>query len=217
MKLEEGDFRGAVCLACSEDSVAEASTATIAALKSKHPTAHPDTILPPPPEEEALKAALVVSEREVTKALHSFPRGSAGGPDGLRPQHLLDMTSMTAGAGGELLLHALTPFTNFVLSRETHEEIRPLFFGASLTALNKKEGGVRPIAVGCTLRRLVGKIASKAMMDRMGSYLSPLQLGYGTPLGVEAAIHSARLYLQDLPINHVLVKLDFKNAFNTVR
>ena len=51
----------------------------------------------------------------------------------------------------------------------------------------------------------------------MGSYLSPLQLGYGTPLGVEAAIHSARLYLQDLPINHVLVKLDFKNAFNTVR
>ena len=71
MKLEEGDFRGAVCLACSEDSVAEASTATIATLKSKHPTAHPDTILPSPPEEEALKAALVVSEREVTK--HSIP------------------------------------------------------------------------------------------------------------------------------------------------
>ena len=100
VKLEEGDFRGAVRLACSEDSVAEASTATIAALKSKHPAAHLNTTLPPPPEEEALKAALVVSEREVTKALHSFPRGSAGGADGLRPQHLLDMTSMTAGAGG---------------------------------------------------------------------------------------------------------------------
>ena len=98
--MEEGDFRGAVRLACSEDSVAEASTATIAALKSKHPTAHPDTTLPPQPEEEALIAALVVSEREVAKALHSFPWGSAGGPDGLRPQHLLDMISMRAGGWG---------------------------------------------------------------------------------------------------------------------
>jgi len=79
VKLEEGDFRRTVRLVCSEDSVAEASTATIAALKSKHPTAHTDTTLPPPSEEEALKAPSVVSEREVTKALHSFPRGSAGG------------------------------------------------------------------------------------------------------------------------------------------
>ena len=123
----------------------------------------------------------------MTKALHSFPRGSAEWPDGLRPQHLLDMTSMTAGAGGELLLHALKSFTNFVLSEETHEEIRPLFFGASSTALNKKEGGVRPTAVSCTLHGLVAKITSKAVTDRIGSYLSPLQLGYGTPLGVEAA------------------------------
>ena len=98
--MEEGDFRGLVRLACSKDSVAEASTASIAALKSKQPTAYPDTTLPPPPEGEVLKAVLVVSEREVTKALHSFPRGSAGRPDGLRPRHLLDMISMRAGAGG---------------------------------------------------------------------------------------------------------------------
>ena len=70
----------------------------------------------------------------------------------------------------------------------------PLLFGASLTALNK-DGGVRPIAVGCTLRRLVGKIASTAVIDRMGTFLSPLQLGYGTPLGAETAVHSAWLYL----------------------
>ena len=34
-------------------------------------------------------------------------------------------------------------------------QVRPFFFGASVIALNKKDGGVRPIAVGCTLRRLV--------------------------------------------------------------
>ena len=71
------------------------------ALRSKHPAAHPDTSLPSAPKEEALEAALVVSEREVSQAIRSFPRGSAGGPDGLRPQHLVDMTSMSAGGGGK--------------------------------------------------------------------------------------------------------------------
>ena len=122
-------------------------------------------------------------EREVSQAIRSFPRGSAGGPDSLRPQHLVDMTSRSAGAGGELLLRALTTFTNFVLTGEVHVEIRPFLFGASLTALDKKDGGVWPIAVGCTLRWLVAKTASMAVIHRMGSLLSPLQLGYGTPLG----------------------------------
>ena len=45
-KLEEGDFRGAVRLACSEDSVAREGEASIAALKAKHPDPHPDTKCP---------------------------------------------------------------------------------------------------------------------------------------------------------------------------
>ena len=69
------------------------------------------------------------------------------------------------------------------------------FFGASLTALNKRDGGIRPIAVGCTLRRLVAKMASMSVKDCIGSILAPLQLGYGTPFGAEAAVHSARLYI----------------------
>ena len=146
-KLEEGDFRGAVRLACSEDSVA------IAALKAKHPDPHPDTKCPQPPSVEASEAALVVSESDVARAILSFPKGSAGGPDGLQPQHLQDMTSTSAGAGGPMLLRALTAFTNLVLTGAIPEQIRQVFFGASLTALTKKDGGIHPIAVGCTLRR----------------------------------------------------------------
>ena len=52
--------------------------------------------------------------------------------------------------------------------------------------------------------------------NQMGSFLSPLQLGYDVLLGAEAAIHSAR-YQKDLPPDHVLAKLDFNNAFNMVR
>ncbi len=116
-----------------------------------------------------------------------------------------------------MLLRALTAFTNLVLTAAIPEQIRQVFFGASLTALTKKDGGICPIAVGCTLRRVVAKMASRSVMQRMGSLLAPLQLGYGTPLGVEVAAHSARLYLSNLPSDQVLLKLDFKNAFNSVR
>ena len=51
----------------------------------------------------------------------------------------------------------------------------------------------------------------------MEEYLSPLQLGYRTRLGAEAAIHSARTYLRELQPDYVMIKLDFKNAFNSVR
>ena len=64
---------------------------------------------------------------------------------------------------------------------------------------------------------MLAKTTSMAVIHRMGSLLSLLQLGYGTPLGAEAAAHSARIYLKDLPTDRVLVKLDFKHVFNTIR
>jgi len=38
----------------------------------------------------------------------------------------------------------------------------------------------------------------------------------GVPGGCEAAIHSARRYLETIPSDHVFVKLDFRNAFNSL-
>ena len=66
-----------------------------------------------------------------------------------------------------------------VWNGDTPTSIWPLFFGANLTALHKKGGGVRPIAVGCTLRRLVAKGAALKVRDEMSALLSRRQLGYG--------------------------------------
>ena len=63
-KLEEGDFKGAVRLACSEDSIADLSNETMAVLKSKHPVPHPDTKIPTPPE--ASNVPVPIAEEEVT-------------------------------------------------------------------------------------------------------------------------------------------------------
>ena len=43
-KLEEGEFRGAVRLCCSNDTMAVLNEATVATIRSKHPPPHPDSV-----------------------------------------------------------------------------------------------------------------------------------------------------------------------------
>ena len=92
-----------------------------------------------------------------------------------------------------------------------------MLFGASLIALKKKDGGIRPIAVGLTLRCQVAKVLCSKVLHTMGEYLSPLQLAFGTAGGEEAAVHAARHFLQNSPNDHLLLKLDFENTFNCLR
>jgi hypothetical protein len=54
----------------------------------------------------------------------------------------------------------------------------------------KKDGGVRPMALGETLRRLVCKMALKSVKEEIPALLLPAQLGVCVPLGSEAIIHS---------------------------
>ena len=93
----------------------------------------------------------------------------------------------------------------------------PSFLGQNLIGLNKRDGGIRPIAVGCTLRRLAAKCVNASIFEDMGSLLFPLQLGFGTPKGAEAAVHAARSFLSGMEEGHLMLKLDFKNAFNSIR
>ena len=71
--------------------------------------------------------------------------------------------------------------------------------------------------MGCTLRRLVAKNAVSKVVNDATNLLAPRQLGYGISGGVEAAVHATRRYLNQLQTDKALIKLDFRNAFNSVR
>ena len=101
-----------------------------------------------------------------------------------------------------------------VLTGHCPKDMAPIFFGGRLIGLDKKDGGIRPIAIGFTLRRLVSKCANAVGVARLASYFGSRQLGVGTPGGCEAAIRSARRFLETMSPEHVVVKLDFTNAFN---
>ena len=108
-----------------------------------------------------------------------------------------------------MLLSVITSLVNTILQSKTPRAVRLFFFGVNLTALTMKDGRVRPIAVGCTLWCLVAKSAGTYIMDAMGALLAPCQLIYGTALDCEAAV-------RNLQPGHVILKLDFKNAFNCI-
>ena len=83
----------------SSNSLAPYNLHTVEALKAKHPPPPLDSSMPPPHTVNDC-VPLEVSVPEVRAAIKSFRRGSARGLDGLRPQHLLDLTSGAAGNNG---------------------------------------------------------------------------------------------------------------------
>ena len=101
----------------------------------------------------------LTSEFFVHKALMSFPNGSSARLDGISPKILKDLTAKSNGQTGLNFFKALTNLVNVILEGKVPFELRPYFFGAKLIALKKPDGGLRPIAVGNTFRRLSAKCA----------------------------------------------------------
>lgn len=218
-KCADGDIRAALRILTSDDTFAEPGEEVIAALRSKHPPAPDDENMPSPPS-SGDPAPLTVTAEQVEAAIVAMPTGSSGGLDGIRPIHLRQLVSREAAESGRRLLTALTALTNTFLAGQLPECGRDALYGASLCALRKKSGGLRPIAVGSVYRRLAARIGARHMSSLLGAELRPVQLGVGTRLGCEAAVHATRRFIEansgtDAP--QVLVKVDVSNAFNTVR
>ena len=109
-KIEDGNIKAALRLLSSEDKPADDNEATITALKARHLHAAIDRKPSPPPRDYS---ALHVSEAEVVAAVKSFPAGSAGGPDGIRPQHILDLVNNREAKSP--LFSSLTNFVHVAL------------------------------------------------------------------------------------------------------
>ena len=140
----------------------------------------------------ALPLAQEVSPDEVAKALRAFPVDTAPGPSGLRIQHLRE-----ARQPGETLalVEQLAAVVNLLARGLAHPSAAPVLAGASLVAVPKPKGGIRPIAIGEVLRRLTGKCLMAAVRDEARACLWPAQLGVGVPAGAEIAVHTVRAWL----------------------
>ena len=95
----------------------------------------------------------------------SFPNDSSAGLDDISPQIVKELTAMSNGQTGLDFFKAFTNLVNVILEKKVPFELRPYFFGAKLIAPKKPDGGLRPIAIGKTIRRLSAKCAGYHVVE----------------------------------------------------
>jgi hypothetical protein len=92
---------------------------------------------------------------------------------------------------------AIYDLVNVLLDGKTPNFVRGTIFGVNLLAISKKNGCVRPIAVGYAWRRLAAKVACNNAKDSSAALLALRQLGFGVPSEAEAAVRVARCYVEN--------------------
>ena len=152
--------------------------------------------------------------------LHSFPPASAGGPTGLRPQHLVDCLGSASTHAQSLLLEALCELCHRGLEGSLAPRTVAYMCAARLIPLKKVDGGVRPIAIGETLRRVIAKfVLRQPASARAQCWMSPLQTAFtrGSPCEtVGMGVQELVLQLSGRE-DWGLLQVDVRNAFNTLQ
>lgn len=216
--LNQIDVKGAIHITSSNFKILPPTQEVFEKLINKHPSRHPNSTLPDPPGN---MSSIEIGRDDVKKAIKSFKNGSAGGPDGILPQHIKDLTCENIGQPALNLLDILVNFiNNIILPGKVPEFVQPVFYGANLMALSKPDNGVRPIAIGFTIRRLSGKIIMNKLQGTCKTIFQPHQLGVGKGRleKGEIGIHAIRQYVNsEFLKKEVILKVDFTNSFNCLR
>ena len=155
--IEEGRFSLA-CRSLTKDSLAPKTAETVETLRAKHPAGESTA------EPAEMPKSLRLEPDEISKAIRSFPVGSsAGSLSGLRPDHLRDASQAILQSS---VAEEVCKLCNLIASGKACKEVQPFLAGGSLTALLKKDGGIRHIGVGDVLRRLTGKALVRAPKNK---------------------------------------------------
>jgi hypothetical protein len=190
---QEGEYTRAV-QALLSTGLAKHNRDTVREMRAKHPPpSHTSSFQP----QTADSPQMSFSQAQVTKAVQSFRRGSAPGPSGLRAEHLKAAMKSSPPNRRDKATEAITRLVNTMAGGSVPAEVAPYLSGARLHAGNKKDGGIRPIAVGNICRRLTSKCFMYAVTDRAGNLLGPHQLGVGVRGGLEAIVHSVRQVVEE--------------------
>ncbi len=171
----------------------------------QHPRAPlPQEVLdfrPPSPPTMALDKFL--------KNLRSSKRGAASGPSGTTAEHLqvvLDDEPCSA------LLHEAA---NHLAQADVPPEIAQAIRLGRMTALRKRDGGVRGIVVGDMLRRLVARTFAQESAGDFEAACAPYQYALSTRAGTECIAHIFQAVTEASPSTTIL-SIDGIGAYDLI-
>ena len=243
----EGQYSRA-CKALVSEGVSELDEEVMEQLRKKHPqgvawkkvrdmeqekesetNSHPDEeqkgearsgLLEGSEMDEDGDARVTFTGNQVERALKAFHKGTAPGGSGMRAQHWLDALDGMVGDGRKNLAEKMARACEVLANGEAPEEIAEWIAGAPIFPLKKRFGGIRPVAVGEVIRRLVAKMLAndgrvKVKAEKIFKEVG--QLGVGIKGGAEIVVQAMRTWLKkEGRKGRGVLKLDFENAYNRI-
>ena len=170
--------------------------------------------LPRDPIPEEIRAAnpsnpLELDKGEFLHNLRTARRGAAGGPSGMRNEHLRPLLD-----NAEDCTKFFEISQAFAQAKLPEEIVSALRMG-QMTALQKANGGIRGVVVGDVIRRLVAKTLAKQFMTRFEDATKTFQYALSTRAGCESIAHVVQV-MTDRDPNCTVLSIDGVGAFDLV-
>ena len=183
-------------------------------LKSKHPSLHPphSSTLLSPPSPLPLFEDLDVTGTHISLIAKRL-QGSAG-PGGCDSSHWQNIL-LRYGSHSRLLCDSIAGLTRSLSNSLVDWSHIQALLANCLIALDKSPG-VRPIGIGESLRRLIGKVICFLIREDAEAVCGVSQLCAGLRCGAEGAIHVAGDLFEAGGDSHGMLVMDAENAFNSI-
>ena len=188
-----------------QGNLAPMNASTAQSLRDLHP--RQSAAVPPLPE---LSPRIVVDPEVIAELVNSrIATGAAPAYSGWTGELLQCLV------GDSDCLNGLSAIVEDQLNGTLDDVSRDYILGSSLIAGAKPAGGVRPIAMGEPLYKLAGQYALHLIRPEIPSLLEPIQMAL-SPGGPEKAAHVIQAAIESASPHSVVVKTDFRNAFNSI-
>ena len=184
-------------------------------LEAKHPKRTFEQLPEVPPQAEQVKVELEERYRKLRWV-------SGTGPDRYKTSYLKVLTYRYADTKAAKAIQAHQCVAGWFLNGEAPDWVYVVSAASRMVALIKfpaAEGEtpeVRPIAVGGVRERAWLAQAVADVTKEVKKELWPTQMAIGVPSGLEKLAFALRLHMEINP-EHVIVKFDFANAYNTCK
>ena len=116
-------------------------------------------------------------------------------------------------------MNSLTKLVNLASRGQLPSFVAPAFCTSTLTALIKKKTGIRPIAGGEVIRRLVAKFIAKEAAIEAVDLFGSKQLGVAVKGGSESIVHATKTTFERMKRVKIggIFQIDFRNTFNSMK
>ena len=147
-----------------------------------------------------------IAEDELRRTVARMCHATTPGPSGLTEELI------NAALGDAVVAQRLCEMVAAIVNNQVTPAAANSLRSCTLVALGKKDGKIRPIAMGESLLKIASAVVLKRFEEPIRQFFAPLQFGVCMPGGVESVAHAVRQEVED---GSVVLTIDAKNAFNT--